>query len=89
MEAGPIRVTRNANIEDHVNKMTPTTTCTITLVSHYGKTANVRANRWPNGDCWISARQMRNATKRAGVVGGDWLTHFAQDGAGDYLVATA
>lgn len=67
---------------------TPTTIRTITLFSHYdGKEATVRAQRWPNGDCWVTARQMRSATRRAGVIQGDYLEHLGGDSREGYLVA--
>jgi hypothetical protein len=68
---------------------TPTTTVNITLHAHYSdRTATVRAQRWPNGDCWITARQMRSATSRAGVIQGDYLEHCGGDSREGYLVAT-
>ena len=67
---------------------TPTTKRTITLTAHYGsRQATVRADRWPNGDCWISARQLRAAEKRAGIPAGDYLEHLGGGAREGYLVA--
>jgi hypothetical protein len=65
---------------------TPTTTERVTLKTNYGsRAAVVIAQKWPNGDCWISARQMRDAERRAGVCQGD-LVHLGGGPREGYLV---
>ena len=59
---------------------TPTTTERITLQANYGAgEATVIAKRWPNGDCWITARQLRSAERSAGICNGDYLVHLGGD----------
>lgn len=68
----------------------PTFPKRVTLRAHYGAgTAVVVAQRWPNGDCWISARQMRAAERRAGLATGDHLDHRGGGAREGYLVEVA
>lgn len=69
---------------------TPTFTKRVTLKANYGSgEAVVIAQRWPNGDCWITARQMRAAERRAGICQGDYLVHLGGDSREGYLVEQA
>ena len=69
---------------------TPTTTERVTLKANYGSgEAVVVAQRWPNGDCWISARQLRSATRRARIATGDYLVHLGGSSREGYLVKQA
>lgn len=71
-----------------MSSTTPTTKRTVTLSAHYGtQEATIRGDRWPNGDVWISARQLRAAEKRAGVATGDYLEHLGGSSSDGYLVA--
>ena len=70
--------------------MTPTTKQRMTLTANYSdRRATVVAKKWPNGDCWITARQLRDATRRAGICTGDYLVHLGGSKAEGYLVKTA
>ena len=73
-----------------MSNATPTTKVKVTLTANYGsQQVAVIAKRWPNGDCWITARQLAAATKRAGVCEGDYLAHMGGDEREGYLVKQA
>lgn len=76
---------------DIMNIATPTTTQIVELFAHYDsdKSAKVLGKRWPNGDIWITRRQLVAAERRAGLIGGDHLVHMGGDKRDGYLVAQA
>ena len=59
----------------------------VELIAHYSdKNSFVIGSKWPNGDVWITQRQLQAAENRAGLRVGDYFENVSGSEKEGFLV---